>query len=46
MPQINSKIKEIIANSASKALSLDRNILDEINFNVEKQNYSRIKKMS
>ena len=38
MPQIYSKIKEIIANSASKALSLDRNILDEINFNVEKPN--------
>ena len=38
MSQIYSHIKEIIANSASISLNLDRKILNEINFSVEKPN--------
>jgi len=38
MSQIYSHIKEIISNSASISLNLDRRILDEIDFSIEKPN--------
>jgi arginyl-tRNA synthetase len=38
MSQIYSHIKEIISNSASISLNLDRKTLDEIDFSVEKPN--------